>query len=80
MGDNWRRGGENNIVWREVSKWCADTERQEMEANMRENRSQVLHSDLKKVIGKEKIIQKSVPSGKEEVWDGGRWTYGDWKG
>jgi hypothetical protein len=37
MRDVWRRGGENNNnVWKVVSKRCIDTERQKMEANMRE--------------------------------------------
>jgi hypothetical protein len=37
MGDVWRRGGENNKnVWKVVSKRCIDTERQKVEANMRE--------------------------------------------
>jgi cell fate (sporulation/competence/biofilm development) regulator YmcA (YheA/YmcA/DUF963 family) len=39
MGDIWRRGGENNNnVWKVVSKRCTDTERQKMEANMREKK------------------------------------------
>jgi alcohol dehydrogenase YqhD (iron-dependent ADH family) len=37
MRDVWRRGGENNNnVWKVVSKRCIDTERQKMEANVRE--------------------------------------------
>jgi hypothetical protein len=40
MGDVWRRGGENdNNVWKVVSKRWIDTERQKIEANMREKRS-----------------------------------------
>jgi cell fate (sporulation/competence/biofilm development) regulator YmcA (YheA/YmcA/DUF963 family) len=37
MGDVWRRGGENNNnIWKVFSKRCKDTERQKMEAYMRE--------------------------------------------
>jgi hypothetical protein len=37
MRDVLRSGGEkNNNVWKVVSKRCIDTERQKMEANMRE--------------------------------------------
>jgi hypothetical protein len=39
MGDVWKSGGENNNnVWKVVSKMCTDTERQKMEANMREKK------------------------------------------
>jgi hypothetical protein len=42
-GDVWRRGGENNNnVWKVVSKRCTDTERQKVEANMREKKSTVI--------------------------------------
>jgi hypothetical protein len=43
MGDVWRRGGENNNVWKVVSKRCIDTERQKMELNVKEKRSLALH-------------------------------------
>jgi hypothetical protein len=55
MGDVWRRGGENNNnVWKVVSKRCTDTERQKMEANMREKRSLALYNELKSSWEREK--------------------------
>jgi hypothetical protein len=38
--------GENNNVWREVSKQCVDTGRQKMKANVREEISLVQQSEL----------------------------------
>jgi hypothetical protein len=36
VGDIWNNGEENNRnVWREVSKRCVDTDRQNIEARMR---------------------------------------------
>jgi hypothetical protein len=54
MGDVWRRGGENNNVWKVVSKRCIDTERQKMEANMGEKRYLVLYNELKSSWDREK--------------------------
>jgi hypothetical protein len=55
MGDVWRRGGENNNnVWKVVSKRCKDTERQKMEANMREKRTLALYNELKSSWEREK--------------------------
>jgi hypothetical protein len=49
MGNNWIKGEENNRnIWREVSKRCMDTERQNMEASMKEKRSLVFYNELKK--------------------------------
>jgi hypothetical protein len=48
MGDIWINGEENNRnIWREESKRCMDTERQNMEASMREKRSLVFYNELK---------------------------------
>jgi cell fate (sporulation/competence/biofilm development) regulator YmcA (YheA/YmcA/DUF963 family) len=45
MADVWRRGGENNNnVWKVVSKRCVDTERQKMEANVKEKRPLALYN------------------------------------
>jgi hypothetical protein len=45
--DIWINGEENNRnVWRVVSKRCVDTERQNMEASMREKRSLVFYNEL----------------------------------
>jgi hypothetical protein len=39
MGDIWIMGEETNRnVWRQVSKRCMDTERQNMEASMKEKK------------------------------------------
>jgi hypothetical protein len=57
MRDVWRRAGENNNnVWKVVSKRCIDTERQKMEANMREKRSLALYNELKSSSEREKYI------------------------
>jgi hypothetical protein len=43
MGDIWINGEDNNRnVWREVSKRCMDTERQNMEASMRKKITSIL--------------------------------------
>jgi hypothetical protein len=48
IGDIWIKGEENNRnVWREVSRRCMDTERQNMEASMKEKRSLVFYNKLK---------------------------------
>jgi hypothetical protein len=48
MGDIWKNREENNRnVWREVRKRCVDTERQKMEASVREKRPLVFYNDLK---------------------------------
>jgi hypothetical protein len=47
MRDMWINGEENNRnVWREVSKRCVDTKRQNMEASMRVKRSLVICTEL----------------------------------
>jgi hypothetical protein len=43
----WRNAEENNrYVWREVSKRCVDTERQNMKASIKEKRSLVFYNRL----------------------------------
>jgi hypothetical protein len=47
-GDIWKNGEENNRnVWRELSKRCADTERENVEASMRGKISLVFYNELK---------------------------------
>jgi hypothetical protein len=64
MGDIWIMGEENNRnVWREVSKRCMDTERQNMEASMKENRSLLFYNELKNNWEKEIIYRGMLPKG-----------------
>jgi hypothetical protein len=75
-GDVWRRGGENNNnVWKVVSKRCTDTERQKMEANMREKRSLALYNEMKSSWEREKSIdictfeeRKGIGWWKMDIW------------
>jgi hypothetical protein len=53
MGDIWKNGEEDNrSVWREVSKRCVDTDRQNIEASKREKRSLVFYNELMSNWGK----------------------------
>jgi hypothetical protein len=68
MGDVWRRGGENNNnVWKVFSKRCTDTERQKMEANVKEKRSLALYNELKSSWEREKYRHLHI-WGKKRYW------------
>jgi hypothetical protein len=68
MGDVWRRGGENNNnLWKVVNKRCIDTERQKVEANMRENISLALYNELKSSWEREKYIDICTFEGRKGI-------------
>jgi hypothetical protein len=77
MGDIWIMGEENNRnVWREVSKRCMDTKRQNMEASMKEKRSLVFYNELKNNLEKKLYIEVCS----QEARRGIRWRkMGIWK-
>jgi hypothetical protein len=67
--------GFNNNIWKVVSKRCIDTERQKMEANMREKRSLTLYNELKSSWEREKYIdictfdeRKGIGWRKMDIW------------
>jgi hypothetical protein len=68
--------GENNNIWKVVSKRCIDTQRQKMEANMREKGSLSLTNELKSSWEREKYIDIcTFEEGKGIGW----WKMGIWR-
>jgi hypothetical protein len=77
MGDIWINGEENNRnVWREVSKMFMDTDRQNMEASMRDKRSLVFYNELKKSWEKELYIEVCTQEARRGI---GWWKMDIWR-
>jgi hypothetical protein len=77
MGDIWKNADENNRnVWTEGSKRCVATERQNMEASMKEKRSLVFYKELMSNWENKLYIEVCTQKDRGGI-DSGKWVFGD---